>query len=135
SVVYRVFSKFQHGDTEITESARRDSIFPTYSSGGALIVNLSPGAARCALAPGYHRPRLRRSARVTVFVLTLVSLYLPVTSALSKEAQPAEDPQIEQRMKNLTQQLRCLVCQNETLADSQADLAEDLRREIRTQMK
>ena len=38
-------------------------------------------------------------------------------------------------MKNLTQQLRCLVCQNETLADSQADLAQDLRREIREQMK
>ena len=55
--------------------------------------------------------------------------------ATAKEAQPAEDPQIEQRMKVLTQQLRCLVCQNETLADSQADLAEDLRREIREQMK
>jgi len=55
--------------------------------------------------------------------------------ATAKDAQPAEDPQIEQRMKALTQQLRCLVCQNETLADSQADLAEDLRREIREQMK
>src|SRR5213594_796417 len=96
SVVYRFFSKIQHGDTEITESTRRDSIFPTHSSGGALMVNLFPGAARWALAPGYHMPRLRRSARVTVFVLTLVSLYLPVASAVAKEVQPAEDPQIEQ---------------------------------------
>ena len=48
--------------------------------------------------------------------------------ALAKEAQPNEDPQIEQRMKALTEQLRCLVCQNETLADSRADLAEDLRK-------
>ena len=174
SLAHLFLSKFQHGDTEITESARRDSIFPIDSegateggqgqtakpcrpwktvrksfrallrvrrnsfycapSGRALIVNLLPEAARCALAPGYHMPRLRCSARVTVFVLTLVSLYLPA-SALSKEAQPAEDPQIEQRMRNLTQQLRCLVCQNETLADSQADLAEDLRREIREQMR
>lgn len=53
----------------------------------------------------------------------------------AKDAKPVEDPQIEQRMKALTEQLRCLVCQNETLADSQADLAEDLRREIRGQMK
>jgi cytochrome c-type biogenesis protein CcmH len=50
-------------------------------------------------------------------------------------AQPIEDPAIEQRMKHLTKELRCLVCQNETLADSQAPLAEDLRREIRQQIK
>ena len=55
--------------------------------------------------------------------------------AIAKDAQPNEDPQIEQRMKNLTEQLRCLVCQNETLADSRADLAEDLRKQIREQMK
>jgi cytochrome c-type biogenesis protein CcmH len=55
--------------------------------------------------------------------------------AFAKEAQPNEDPQIEQRMKALTEQLRCLVCQNETLADSRADLAEDLRRQIREQIK
>jgi cytochrome c-type biogenesis protein CcmH len=54
---------------------------------------------------------------------------------LAKEAQPNEDPKIEQRMKALTEQLRCLVCQNETLADSRADLAEDLRQQIREQMK
>jgi cytochrome c-type biogenesis protein CcmH len=54
---------------------------------------------------------------------------------IAKEAQPNEDPQIEQRMKALTEQLRCLVCQNETLGDSRADLAEDLRRQIREQMK
>jgi cytochrome c-type biogenesis protein CcmH len=53
----------------------------------------------------------------------------------AKEAQSNEDPKIEQRMKALTEQLRCLVCQNETLADSRADLAEDLRSQIREQMK
>jgi cytochrome c-type biogenesis protein CcmH len=36
---------------------------------------------------------------------------------------------------NLSRELRCLVCQNETLADSRADLAEDLRGQIREQMK
>jgi cytochrome c-type biogenesis protein CcmH len=70
--------------------------------------------------------------RVSILILMLISLLAP---ALAKEAKPVEDPQIEQRMQALTQQLRCLVCQNETLADSHADLAEDLRKEIREQMK
>jgi len=53
-----------------------------------------------------------------------------------KEARPiADDPVIEQRMVNLADDLRCLVCQNESLAGSHAELAEDLRREIRSQMK
>jgi len=66
----------------------------------------------------------------------LISLLCCFAFAIvAKEAKPAEDPQIEQRMRAMTQQLRCLVCQNETLADSQADLAEDLRRQIREQMK
>lgn len=52
------------------------------------------------------------------------------------EARPiADDPVIEQRMVNLAEDLRCLVCQNESLAGSHAELAEDLRREIRGQMK
>src|SRR5229473_3021893 len=70
--------------------------------------------------------------RVSILILLLIALAGP---ALAKEAKPVEDPQIDQRMQALTQQLRCLVCQNETLADSRADLAEDLRKEIREQMK
>ena len=51
-------------------------------------------------------------------------------------AQPnAEDPVIEARLVRLAEDLRCLVCQNESLAGSHAALAEDLRREIRAQMK
>ena len=69
-------------------------------------------------------------------IALLISLVICfATVALAKEAKPAEDPQIEQRMRALTEQLRCLVCQNETLADSRADLAEGLRQEIREQMK
>jgi cytochrome c-type biogenesis protein CcmH len=69
------------------------------------------------------------------FVLLILVVFCFAGSIPAKEARPNEDPQIEQRMKALTEQLRCLVCQNETLADSRADLAEDLRREIREQMK
>jgi cytochrome c-type biogenesis protein CcmH len=45
------------------------------------------------------------------------------------------DPAVEERLTKLSRELRCLVCQNETLADSRADLAEDLRDEIRDQIR
>jgi cytochrome c-type biogenesis protein CcmH len=52
--------------------------------------------------------------------------------AVAQEARPlAENPQAEARLKALAVELRCLVCQNQTLADSNAPLAEDLRREVR----
>jgi len=69
----------------------------------------------------------------TILLLLLAVCYAP--SLIAKEAQPNEDPQIAQRMKNLTEQLRCMVCQNETLADSRSELAEVLRQEIREQFK
>ncbi len=48
------------------------------------------------------------------------------------EAQPAaKNPEIEARMMAVASELRCLVCQNQTIADSHADLASDLREEIR----
>ncbi|HEX6042927.1 MAG TPA: cytochrome c-type biogenesis protein [Pyrinomonadaceae bacterium] len=69
-------------------------------------------------------------------LLSLLLLCFVAPVALAQEAQPmGEDPVIEARLANLSKELRCLVCQNETLADSRAGLAEDLRREIREQMK
>lgn len=57
-------------------------------------------------------------------------------SAYAAEAPPlAEDPVVEQRMLAISEELRCLVCQNESLAASRADLAQDLRRELRTLIK
>jgi cytochrome c-type biogenesis protein CcmH len=41
------------------------------------------------------------------------------------------DPALDTRLKSLETQLRCLVCQNQTLAESEAPLAEDLRKEVR----
>ena len=73
--------------------------------------------------------------KILLLLLIVVALWSCFGLALAREAQPNEDPQLEQRMKSLTEQLRCLVCQNETLADSHADLAEDLRKQIREQMK
>lgn len=68
----------------------------------------------------------------------ILALLIALTSAvaLAIEAPPAaDDPVIEARLQKLSAELRCLVCQNETLADSHADLANDLRREIRGMMK
>ena len=71
--------------------------------------------------------------------LLFVCLVIPVLGVpvIAWDVQPSsgDDPVIEKRLMNLSKELRCLVCQNETLADSQASLAEDLRREIREQMK
>lgn len=68
--------------------------------------------------------------------LQLLLLCLGFLAVVAQEAKPlADDPELEKRVMNLSQELRCLVCQNETLADSRADLAVDLRREIREQMK
>ncbi|MDR3395887.1 MAG: cytochrome c-type biogenesis protein CcmH [Parasulfuritortus sp.] len=61
---------------------------------------------------------------------------MSIAPARAAEAVPVgNDPVIEQRMVNLAKDLRCLVCQNETLAGSHAELAEDLRKDIRQQMK
>ena len=46
-----------------------------------------------------------------------------------------EDPALERRVASLAHELRCLVCQNQTLADSNAPLAQDLRNQIREQLK
>ena len=63
--------------------------------------------------------------------LLLAILLIPCLAA-AEEAKPlAENQQAEARLKGLALELRCLVCQNQTLADSSAPLAEDLRREVR----
>ena len=66
-----------------------------------------------------------------LFILVL----LIANVAFAGDAKPlADDPAIEARLKAMSSELRCLVCQNTTLADSSAPLAEDLRKEIRLQM-
>ena len=50
--------------------------------------------------------------------------------AATAVAQAPKDAALEARLKTLSEELRCLVCQNQTLADSTAPLAEDLRREV-----
>ena len=67
-----------------------------------------------------------------LFILVL----LLANTAFAGDAKPlTDDPVIEARLKAMSSELRCLVCQNTTLADSTAPLAEDLRKEIREQLR
>ena len=62
-------------------------------------------------------------------------LSLAASGAFGQASEIAHpDPVIEQRLKDLAEELRCLVCQNQTIADSNAPLALDLRNQIRTQI-
>ena len=68
--------------------------------------------------------------RFSLLLLLLPFLVFPFGGA----GAAAEDPALDKRVTGLANELRCLVCQNQTLADSNAPLAVDLRREIRSQL-
>ncbi len=69
-------------------------------------------------------------------LIVLLLTLLIAGGALAREATPlAADEAVEKRLINIAEELRCLVCQNESLAGSHADLAEDLRREVRALIK
>lgn len=66
-------------------------------------------------------------------LLLISAVLLCFGTSFAKDAVPlAEDPVMEQRLISISEEMRCLVCQNESLAGSRSDLANDLRREIRT---
>lgn len=63
-------------------------------------------------------------------------LALWLSAAAGREAAPvAEDAALEARVQALAEQLRCLVCQNQNLADSHAELAIDLKNQVRDMVK
>ena len=69
------------------------------------------------------------------FVLPLL-FAMALSPAFAREAaDAAADPVAEARLMKLASELRCLVCQNQTIADSNADLAVDLRNEIREKIE
>jgi cytochrome c-type biogenesis protein CcmH/NrfF len=66
----------------------------------------------------------------------LAALLAWQAAALAGEAAPlAADPVLEARVTRLAEELRCLVCQNQTIADSHAGLANDLKQQIREQLR
>ena len=68
-----------------------------------------------------------------LFILLLC--LMPVCAFAGEAKDIAEDPVVEKRMVALAENLRCLVCQNESLASSHAELAEDLRKEVREMIR
>jgi cytochrome c-type biogenesis protein CcmH len=66
--------------------------------------------------------------RALLFALSLAGAHV----ALAIDAEKAfDDPALQARYENINRELRCLVCQNQTIADSNATLAQDLRHEVR----
>ncbi|WP_174222101.1 cytochrome c-type biogenesis protein CcmH [Polynucleobacter necessarius] len=69
-------------------------------------------------------------------ILIALASVLCMHTAFAKDAAPlVDDPITEQRLISISEEMRCLVCQNESLAGSRSDLANDLRREIRKLIK
>lgn len=74
--------------------------------------------------------------RLWLLLVALLGCLLPLAASASQPALPnADDPILEARLNALAADLRCVVCQNETLAESRASLALDLREEIREMMR
>ncbi|OYW33913.1 MAG: cytochrome C biogenesis protein [Methyloversatilis sp. 12-65-5] len=68
-------------------------------------------------------------------MVLLAALMLPFSVLHAEEAKPlADDPAVEARVQHLGEELRCLVCQNQNIADSHADLAMDLKKQVREQI-
>lgn len=76
------------------------------------------------------------SLAAALCVLAAVSVHEPAHAQnlppMREAASLAENPEVERRLNAISEELRCLVCQNESIAGSRAELAVDLRREIRT---
>jgi len=73
---------------------------------------------------------MRHRAHWLAAASLLVQLH--VFAAIGAQTSAADDPALEAKVQRVAQELRCLVCQNQTIADSNAELAQDLRREVRT---
>jgi cytochrome c-type biogenesis protein CcmH len=74
--------------------------------------------------------------RVTRILSAVVLSVVVAGAAWAKDAEPlAQDPALEKKVDDVTAELRCLVCQNQTIADSHAELAIDLKNQVREMMR
>ena len=68
-------------------------------------------------------------------LLALLALCLAAAVHAADAPPTAADPQLEKEMLRISAELRCLVCQNQTIADSNAELAVDLRNQVRDMLR
>ncbi|MEL0076405.1 MAG: cytochrome c-type biogenesis protein, partial [Alphaproteobacteria bacterium] len=77
----------------------------------------------------------RRVIGLALLLGLIMQLFVLAGSASAITAEEMlDDPGLESRARALSKQLRCLVCQNQSIDDSDAELAQDLRREVRAQL-
>jgi cytochrome c-type biogenesis protein CcmH len=69
------------------------------------------------------------------YALLIVAMFLACPAFAIDAGRAFDDPAEQERYERLIQDLRCLVCQNQSIADSNATLASDLRREVRDLME
>ena len=70
-----------------------------------------------------------------ILLAGVASTWLVTQAAAADAPDVAADPALEARVNALTAELRCLVCQNQSIADSHADLAVDLKNQVREQLR
>ena len=68
-------------------------------------------------------------------ILGLILLLFANWSLAEEASLLAKDPELEERVKAISLELRCLVCQNQTIADSNAGLAVDLKNQVRDMLR
>ena len=74
-------------------------------------------------------------AKNQLFMLTLaIIVSFPLNAPAVEPSEILQNPQLELRARNLSQNIRCLVCQNQSIDDSNASLARDLRKIVREQL-
>lgn len=78
--------------------------------------------------------RLSCAVRRALVIFALAAMAAVPAHAAGEATPLAADPELEKRVQTLSHQLRCLVCQNETIAESRAPLAIDLRNQVREQL-
>ena len=72
----------------------------------------------------------RTASPAALLICLLLTVGWPLAARAVDEAGQLENPALQSRYENLTKELRCLVCQNESVADSNAFLARDLRKQV-----
>ena len=69
--------------------------------------------------------------RLAVLVTVLLLALAPAAHAVTSPAERLDDPALEERARSLSKELRCVVCQNQAIDDSNAPLARDMRQVVR----
>ncbi|MGO8830669.1 MAG: cytochrome c-type biogenesis protein CcmH [Steroidobacteraceae bacterium] len=91
---------------------------------------MSGASARRSLQRRYTAAAIAAGLMSAAFALNGALLHAAPATTLDDYGQ-LEDPALQARYEHITQDLRCLVCQNESIADSNVELASDLRRQVR----